>query len=91
MCEVAKQLNVAWQLVSQFVSWDFCRYMCEQSENQASETDALTFLRSKLAFRIQFMCVYIQLCNKISAVFFRLLLTEGNKIISAFYTKHSAS
>ncbi|KAG8196823.1 hypothetical protein JTE90_027537 [Oedothorax gibbosus] len=53
MCEVEKKLNVSWQLVSQFVSWDFCRYMCEQSENQSSETDVLTFLRNMIVSRTE--------------------------------------
>lgn len=46
MCDVQNNIRLTWQLVSQFVSWDFCRYMSEQNENNASEIDVLTFLRS---------------------------------------------
>ncbi|GIY14716.1 c2H2-type domain-containing protein [Caerostris darwini] len=53
MCEVESNIRLSWLLVSQFVSWDFCRYMCEQSDNQKWELDVLTFLRNMVVERTE--------------------------------------
>ncbi|CAL1262204.1 unnamed protein product [Larinioides sclopetarius] len=51
MCEVENNIKLSWLLVSQFVSWDFCRYMCEQ--NDTWELDVLTFLRNMVVERTE--------------------------------------
>ncbi|GBN12128.1 hypothetical protein AVEN_137899-1 [Araneus ventricosus] len=51
MCEVENNIKLSWLLVSQFVSWDFCRYMCEQ--NDTWEPDVLTFLRNMVVERTE--------------------------------------
>ncbi|XP_055952795.1 uncharacterized protein LOC129988569 isoform X1 [Argiope bruennichi] len=53
MCEFENNIKLSWLLVSQFVSWDFCRYMCEQNENETWEPDVLTFLRNMVVERTE--------------------------------------
>ncbi|XP_054716330.1 uncharacterized protein LOC129225836 [Uloborus diversus] len=48
-----KEVRFAWKLVAQFVSWDFCRYVCQQSNNDEPETDVLTFLRNMFVERTE--------------------------------------
>ncbi|KFM75718.1 hypothetical protein X975_18839, partial [Stegodyphus mimosarum] len=48
MCDIESSVRLSWQLVSQFVSWEFCRYISEQNGNQGSEVDVLTYLRNMI-------------------------------------------
>ncbi|GFV38792.1 c2H2-type domain-containing protein, partial [Trichonephila clavipes] len=51
MCEAESNIKLSWLLVSQFVSWDFCRYMNEKSDNR--EPDVLTFFRNVVVERTE--------------------------------------
>ncbi|GFT88118.1 c2H2-type domain-containing protein [Nephila pilipes] len=53
MCDVEDNIKLSWILVSQFVSWDFCRYMCENGQNRNLEPDVLTFLRNMVVERTE--------------------------------------
>ncbi|GFY43878.1 c2H2-type domain-containing protein [Trichonephila inaurata madagascariensis] len=51
MSETESNIKLSWLLVSQFVSWDFCRYMSEKSDNR--EPDVLTFFRNVVVERTE--------------------------------------
>lgn len=59
MADLPSNVRFSWQLISQFVSWEFCRYMSENNEANNSETDVLAFLRSKIFMIISFIDIYI--------------------------------
>ncbi|GFR12002.1 c2H2-type domain-containing protein [Trichonephila clavata] len=51
MSETESNIKLSWLLVSQFVSWDFCRYMKGKSDNR--EPDVLTFFRNVVVERTE--------------------------------------